>query len=366
MVHATGRSRVKVSLRHNWTQGYNNTLPGLDYFLSLSSVLCYVGFRGRFHGAGKLQQFQVLHLSDLRFQGKEWLSFPEVLVKTSRYLFGSDWPGAHSGEWTALIGLGLGHVLHPELGVVSAALESHGLRRDNSLGFSKRKIGHRCQKRVNEFWILKMMNKKDETFISYLFMGAVPVWSWISLFLTAPGSLFISAWYNCHCQGDASSISEVFLSPFANTQLYFQNLIINTVEEKVGGVYFWQSDVSILHIWLIRNLARNSSLYSFGNPGLDHKSLNQALSTSFNFKLSFCLPYILPEGRSHGSADMECPVVSSHWDSPQACGEVNIPMASPVAAIWGQAETLSLILHSLLLAVLPIQALKVRKTFLCF
>ena len=61
-----------------------------------------------------------------------------------------------------------------------------------------------------------------------------------------------------------------------------------------GGVYFWQSDVSISHIWLIRNLARNSSLYSFESPGLDHKSLNGVLSTPLTWNLIsispvFCL-----------------------------------------------------------------------------
>lgn len=148
-------------------------------------------------------------------------------------------------------------------------------------------------------------------------------------FLMAPTSVSLSAWYKGHCQGDASAISKVFLSPFPNTQLYFQNLILDRVGEEVGGVYFWQSDVSISHIWLIRNLARNSSLYSFGNRGPDHKSPNQALIHILNFKLSFCLPSVLPEEHSNRRANTECSMVSSHWDGPQACGEVTFPWHHP-------------------------------------
>lgn len=92
-----------------------------------------------------------------------------------------------------------------------------------------------------------------------------------------------------------------------------------------GGVYFWQSDVSISHIWLIRNSSRNSSLYSFENLGLDHKSLNGALSTSFNLKLSFHLPSILPEEWGNRRADLKSSMVSSHWGGSQACGEVTFP-----------------------------------------
>lgn len=59
-----------------------------------------------------------------------------------------------------------------------------------------------------------------------------------------------------------------------------------------------------------KELARNSSLYTFGNPGLDHKSSNQALFTSF--KLSFYLPHVLPEECSNRRADTEYSMASSH------------------------------------------------------
>lgn len=48
----------------------------------------------------------------------------------------------------------------------------------------------------------------------------------------------LSAWYKGHCQDDASAISKMFLSPFPNTQLYFQNPISDRDGEEVGGVYF--------------------------------------------------------------------------------------------------------------------------------
>lgn len=57
-------------------------------------------------------------------------------------------------------------------------------------------------------------------------------------FLMAPTSSSVNAWYKGHCQGDASATRKVFLSPFPNTQLYFQNLILDRVGEEVGGVYF--------------------------------------------------------------------------------------------------------------------------------
>lgn len=97
----------------------------------------------------------------------------------------------------------------------------------------------------------------------------------------------------------------------------------------MGGVYFWQSDVSISLVWLIRNLTRNTFLYSFENPGLDHKSLNGVLSTCFNLKLNFHLPSILPEEWRNRRADIESPMVSSHWDSTRACGEVTFPWHCP-------------------------------------
>lgn len=53
-------------------------------------------------------------------------------------------------------------------------------------------------------------------------------------FLMAPTSLSINAWD----KGDASVIRKVFLRPFPNTQLYFQNLILDRVGEEVRGVYF--------------------------------------------------------------------------------------------------------------------------------
>lgn len=51
-------------------------------------------------------------------------------------------------------------MLPPELGMGLAALESHGLRTEESVGFSKKIVGLGYQRRVDEFCILKMTNEK--------------------------------------------------------------------------------------------------------------------------------------------------------------------------------------------------------------
>lgn len=64
------------------------------------------------------------------------------------------------GEWAALIGLDLGHVLPPELAVALAELESHGGRREDSVGFPRKEMEHGYQKRVDECWIEKRTDEK--------------------------------------------------------------------------------------------------------------------------------------------------------------------------------------------------------------
>lgn len=64
------------------------------------------------------------------------------------------------GGWAALIGLDLGRVLHPELAVVLAVLESHGGRTEDSVGFTRKKVEHGYQKRVDECPTAKIANEK--------------------------------------------------------------------------------------------------------------------------------------------------------------------------------------------------------------
>lgn len=198
-------------------------------------------------------------------------------------------------------------------------------------------MGHGYQKRVDEWWIVKMTNKKAWAFITYLIMEkhlwgqcqceAVLPCFWLPL---DPFPPYVIGTIATARVMPALLVKCSSLKSLSQHQLCFQGLIIDTVGEDVGGLHFWQSSVSISHIWLIKNLARNSSLYSFGNPCLDHKSLNQALSTSLNLQLSFHFPNILPEDWSNRRADkQEYPMVSSHWDSPWAFGEVTFPWHWP-------------------------------------
>lgn len=65
-------------------------------------------------------------------------------------------------------------------------------------------------------------------------------------------------------------------------------------------------------------MASNNSFCSLGTLGQGHKSLNEALASSFNLKVGFYLPSILPGEQSNRAVDTECPfcILLAVWRSP--------------------------------------------------
>lgn len=150
-------------------------------------------------------------------------------------------------------------------------------------------------RRVDECWIDKMTNEKAETFTIYSFTEK-HLWGQCQRevglsFFRLPQDLFPSVFG----ANAAARVMQGLLVKCSSLKSFSQHPALFPEPDYRhswgggGGVYFWQSDVSISHIWLIRNLARNSSLYSFESPGLDHKSLYGVLPTPLTWNsVSIC------------------------------------------------------------------------------